>query len=367
MIYNSVSTVGLSLRLQTAATALQLEQLRNNDEIASGKHFDVAQALGARTGHDIALRNLYDETDQFQKSAALLQGRMTTMDSALTNILAAGQDVLAAASTGLGQPSPTGTSLQVRARGVLDQVVGMLNASSGNGYLFGGVEVKTPPMRAVQGDASGLPAPLTIVQDAISAASGGAAAPQTAADTATVVAMLGDLFAVRDPALPPPPPLTQGFEGGFYVGATAMQPGGAATPRLSGRPDRTTDIPYGVQANDPAMRDLLQGLYMLASVDTSKLPQDAYQPYMQAAVGKVSAGLDGVRNATAQLGSQRQQLDEIAGRHAAQLKILNDQIDALEGVDPAESSVRLNQLEAQIEATSAATARISRMHLSNYL
>lgn len=367
MLYNTVSTIGLSRRLQNATTELQLEQLRNNDEIASGKHFDVADALGARTGHDIALRNLYDETDQQLKSTALVQGRMTTMDSALTNILAAGQDVLAAASVGLGQPSPTGTSLQVRARGVLEQVVGMLNASSGNGYLFGGVEVKTPPMRSVQGDNSGLPSPMRIVQDAITAAAGGASAPQTAADTAAVVSTLNDLFAVRDPALPPPAPLTQGFEGGFYVGATAMQPGGAATPRLSARPDRSTEIPYGVQANDPAMRDLLQGLYMLATIDTSKLPQDAYQPYMQAAVSKVSGGLDGVRNVTAQLGIQREQLDEIAERHSAQLKILNEQIDGLEGVDPAESSVRLNQLEAQIEATSAATARIARMRLSNYL
>ncbi|TWA62508.1 flagellar hook-associated protein 3 FlgL [Azospirillum brasilense] len=367
MLYNAVSTLGLSKRLQTANTALQLERLRNNDEIASGKHFDVAQALGARTGQAIALRNLYDETDQTLKSTALLQGRLGTMDSALTNILSAGQDVLAAASVGLGQPSSTGTSLQVRARAVLDQVVGMLNASSGNGYLFSGVEVKTPPMRSVQGDDSGLPSPMQIVQDAIAAATGGSAAPQTAADTAAALAVLDDLFAVRDPALPLPPPLTLGFEGGLYRGAAAYQPGGADTPRLSARPDRSTEIPYGIQGNDPAMRDLLQGLYMLASLDTSQLPQDAYKPYMDAAVAKVSGGLDGVREATAQLGIHRAQLDDVAAMNNSQLRILNDQLDAMESVDPAEASLRMNQLEVQIEATAAATARIARMSLANYL
>lgn len=153
----------------------------------------------------------------------------------------------------------------------------------------------------------------------------------------------------------------------MYVGATAMQPGGGAAPRLTARPERTTEIPYGIQANDPALRDLMQGLYMLAAVDTSALPLDAYQPYMQAAVDKVSAGLDGVREATAQLGLQRAQVDETAERHHAQQKILTDQLNDLESVDPYEASTRLSQLEAQIEATSNATARIARLRLTNYL
>ncbi|ALJ39014.1 flagellar hook protein [Azospirillum brasilense] len=354
MLYNAVSTLGLSKRLQTANTELQLERLRNNDEIASGKHFDVAKALGARTGQAIALRNLYDETDQTLKSTALLQGRLGTMDSALTNILSAGQDVLAAASVGLGQPSPTGSSLQVRARAMLEQVVGMLNASSGNGYLFGGVEVKAAPMRAVQGDDSGLPSPIQIVQDTIAAATGGTSSPQTPTETAAAVAALDDLFAA-----PSASPLS--FEGGFYQGAPTT------APRLSARLDRTTEIPYGIQGNDPAVRDLLQGLYMLASIDTSQLPLDAYKPYMEAAVAKVSGGIEGVRDATAQLGIHRAQLDDIAAMNTTQLRVLNDQLDAMESVDPAEASLRMNQLEVQIEATAAATARIARMSLTNYL
>ncbi|HYH20736.1 MAG TPA: flagellin [Azospirillum sp.] len=367
MLYNTVSTLGLSRRLQNALGELQMDMLRRNDEVASGKHHDVAEALGTRTGRAISLRNLYDQTDEYLKSCTLLQGRLSTMDSAMTNILSAGQDALAYAAIGLGQPSPTSTSLQVRARGVLEQVVSMLNASSGNGYLFSGVEVKTPPMRPLHGDGSGLPAPMAIVQDAIAAATGGPAAPATAAETAAVVATLNDLFAVRDPALPLPAPLAHGFEGGMYAGATALQPGGAATPRLTARPEGSAEIPYGVQANDPAPRDLMQGLYMLAAVDTSALPLDAYQPYMQAAVDRISAGLNGLRNATAQLGIQRAQVDETAERHHTQQKILTDQINDLESVDPYEANTRLTQLEAQIEATSNATARIARLRLTNYL
>lgn len=367
MLYNTVSTVGLSRRMQNSLTDLQLEMLRSNDEVASGKHFDVAQALGAHTGRAIGLRNLYDETDQYLKSCTLLQGRMDTMDSALTSILDAGKDLLANAATGLGQPAPTGTSLQIGARAMLEQVIGLLNASSGNGYLFSGVEVKTVPMRPVDGDGTLTPAPMQIVKDAIAAATGGPAAPANAAQTAAVVGVLDDLFDVRDPALALPPPLTHTFEGGFYVGATAMQPGGAATPRVTGRPEDASELPYGVQANDKAVRDLLEGMYMLAAVDTSKLPLDAYTPYMQEAVDRLQSGLSGLRDTTARLGIQRAQVDETVERHNTQKKILTNQLNALEEVDPAEASVRLNQLETQIEATSAATARIARLSLTNYL
>ncbi|HYG86954.1 MAG TPA: flagellin [Azospirillum sp.] len=367
MLFNTVSTMGLSRRLQGSLTDVQIELARASDEVASGKHFDVAEHLGARTGQAVSLRNLYDEADEYLKTCSLLDGRFSTMNSAMTSILAAGQEVLASASTGLGQPSPTGTSLQIRARGALEQIIGLLNASSGNGYLFGGVEVSQPPMRDVMDNNPPLRAPMTIVQDAIAAATGGPAAPVTAADSAAVIATLDNLFAVRDPATPPPLPLTDTFEGGFYVGATTQKPGGAPNPRLTGRPDSSVELAYGVQANDPAVRSLLEGLYMLAAVDTSKLELDAYKPYIQAAVDKLSAGTEGIRDATAQLGIQHATLLDVAERHRTQQKILTDQINDLENVDPAEASVRFNQLETQIEATESVTAFISRMRLTNYL
>jgi flagellar hook-associated protein 3 FlgL len=47
----------------------------------------------------------------------------------------------------------------------------------------------------------------------------------------------------------------------FYNGATS----GTTTARL----DRGYEISYGVRADDPAIRELMQGLYMLASVPST--------------------------------------------------------------------------------------------------
>lgn len=364
MLYNALSTLGMSRKLQGTMARQQMDLVRANEEVATGVHADVAATIGASTGRDVALRNLFDRTDEYVKTTSLLDGRMGMMDSAMTSILTAGTDLLAAASTGLGQQSPTGSSLQIRARGVLDQVVSLLNASSGNVYLFAGTALDRPPMRNVDGDDSGPPAPMQIIRDAIQAASGGKPAPTTAAETAAVVTALDALFAVYDPPGSAPP---NSFEGGLYTGTTAHQAGGGASPRVSGRPADAATIPYGVQANDPMMRELLEGIYMLAAVDTSAMSVDAYPDYIKTAVDKLSGGLGTLREATAQLGIQRAQVASVAEQHRTQKSILTLQIDNLEGVDPYEASTRISQLEAQVDATASATARIAKLRLSNYL
>ena len=183
----------------------------------------------------------------------------------------------------------------------------------------------------------------------------------------TAIARLDDLFGVRDPLTPPPPPLTDTFEGGLYLGTTALEAGGTPAPRVSGRPDEGLELDYGIQANDPMMRDLLQGLYMMAALDTMELPDGAFQPFMDHAIAKLAGGVDGVRDANALLGVRHATLEEVAGRHEIRLGLLNRQISGLEDVDPYEVSTRLNAVEAQLEAAMNATARVARLRLTDYL
>lgn len=367
MLYNTLSTLGMTRSLDHSMKRMQIDLTRANQEIADGVHADVAATLGARTGRDIALRNMLNQTEQYLDNTDLLDGRMGLMDSAMTSMLEAGTDLLAAASTGLGQASATGSSLQVRARGVLDQIVSLLNASGGDVYLFSGTSVEKAPMRNVDGDDSGLRSPMRMVQDAITAATGGASMPTTAAETTAVISQLDALFSVRDPSVPATPPLTDSYEGGFYTGTTALQPGGAASTRLSGQASDAATIDYGVQANDAMFRNILEGAYMLAALDTSTMTEDAYPGYIKAAVDKLSSGLSGLQGATAQLGIQRAQVASIADQQQTRKAILNLQINNMESVDPYEASTRISQLEAQIDATASATARIANLHLTNYL
>lgn len=368
MLFNAVSTLGLSRKLQGSLLDLQLAVAKTGEEVASGKHFDVAGALGARTGQAISLRGAYDDGEETLRAIDALDARMGLMDTALTEIHDRANDVLAQASTILGQPTGTASTIGITARGALDSIIGLLNATGGGSYLFAGTEVDTAPMRQAGGDSSGLPAPVDIVRTVISTATGGSAVPQDAAQVTATLAALDDLFAVRDPATTLPITIDPyAFEGAFYLGATAQRPGGAANARLTAQPESGSVIPYGIQANDPEVRQILEGLYMLAAVDVTQMPDAAYEPYMKAATDKLSSGIARLRDATAQLGIQKAGLAETSERHNARLKVLSQQINNLETVDPAETGVRLSQLEQQVEMTSQATARIARMRLTEYI
>lgn len=367
MLFNSISTLGMSQRMRSSMTGLQLDMARANDELGTGKHYDVSGHLGARSSQAISLRNLYSRSEEYLLTTELLDSRMTLMGTQLRQMEDIGSAVLAQALTGAEQPSPTGWGLVIQAGGALDEMVGLLNATVGGRSLFSGVDVDAAAMRPISGDASGLPSPMQIVRDAIVAALGGGTAPTTGAETAAVVAVLGDLFSVRDPATPAPPPLSETYEGGFYTGTTAFRPGGTPNPRVAGRPEDGTELAYGVQANDQPVRDLMQGLFMLAAIDTSALPQDAYKPYMDEAIAKLNAGLDGLRTTQSELGVRHATLDGVKQRHEARMKVMNEQIIKLEDVDPYETEVRLSQIEAQLQATMNATVRISRLRLTDYL
>lgn len=367
MLFNAISTLGMSQRMRSSMTGLQLDMARANDELGTGKHHDVSGHLGARSAQAISLRNLYSRSEEYLLTTDLLDSRMTLMATQLKQMDDIGSDVLAQALTGAEQPSPTGWGLIIKAGGALDEMVGLLNATVGGRSLFSGVAVDGAAMRPVDGDDSGLRSPMQIVKDAISAALGGGTAPATSADAAAVVAAMRDLFAVRDPATPAPPPLTDTYEGGFYTGTTALQPGGTPNPRVAGRPEDGTELAYGVQANDQPIRDLMQGLFMLAAVDTSALPQDAYKPYMDEAIGKLNSGLDGLRTVQSELGVKHATLAGVKQRHEARMKVMNEQIIKLEDVDPYEAELRLSQIEAQLQATMSATARVARLRLTDYL
>ena len=74
MLYNTLSTLGMSRRLQGTMTELQVGLMRANEEMATLVHADVAATIGASTGRDIALRNLFDRTDEYLKTIGLGAG-----------------------------------------------------------------------------------------------------------------------------------------------------------------------------------------------------------------------------------------------------------------------------------------------------
>jgi flagellar hook-associated protein 3 FlgL len=67
------------------------------------------------------------------------------------------------------------------------------------------------------------------------------------------------------------------------------------------------------------------------------------------------------------IGSIQQRVTGATDKLKMQHDILNQQIVAMENVDPTEASVRVSTLQNQIETALALTARLQKISLINYL
>src|SRR5262249_31201736 len=144
-----------------------------------------------------------------------------------------------------------------------------------------------------------------------------------------------------------------------YNGATS----GTVTARL----DHGYQIDYGLRADDPAIRDALQGLYMLAAVPSGSVSSDAYQAWQSEAVSHLDKGFEGVIGMAANVGFQQGAVADVMTRHDSTLTQLNTQIVNLEQADPYQTAAKLSQLQTQLEATFQVTARMSQLSLTKFL
>ncbi|MFE0755394.1 flagellin [Inquilinus sp. NPDC058860] len=350
-----VSSLGLSLQMRALVRNSQAQVAALANEVGTGTHNDVAAALGGRMAEAVSLRGSTDQIEAYQASIAAMQTRTKAMAESLKTVDAAANKLLgelAAASEG---GSSTVGTLPQSALSALTSIVGALNVSLEGQSLFAGVDTGQPALQDPTKPAPGrTQSPIDVMKGLIAANP-----PTDPAGVQALAAAIGKAFA-SDPSVP----ADQRFEGGFYRGTPALDASGRPNPRVSGRSDDGTRIEYGLQANDPALRDILQGLTMIAAADLTAMPEDAQAAYIKSAMQTLGTGLDGLRQATARLGGQQADLDAAKSRNESRLTLLNERIVGLEQVDPYTANARLEVLKQQLAASLDLTRQLQGMTLA---
>jgi flagellar hook-associated protein 3 FlgL len=346
-----ISTLASYLQLNSSIRSLRQSLIDGQQELSTGRKADLMAALGTRTADAVDLRNAYDEITEFKSTADLVGTRLDVMQTALGSIKDA---VDKARVQVLTASSPvTRQQLPAMARTAIEQINSLLNTQIEGRSLFAGIETDTRAMQALAAvNASTGYSPQQAVDQVIANLG-----PITDAASALAVANgpdgIGSIFdgSNSDPNLR--------FTSTFYNGATT----GTITARL----DRGYQIDYGVRADDPAIREALQGLYMLAAVPAGSVPDDAYTAWQNEALTHLNNGFEGIIGVAAEVGYKQSAVAEVATRHQSTIAQINTQIVNLEQADPYETAAKLNQLQTQLEATFQVTARLSKLTLTNYL
>ncbi len=350
----------LNQQLSTRMTEVSRAAAQAAQETAEGKPADIGAAQPARFGQLIDRQADLSRVNAYQANAEAFIRRADVKQTALGEIAAAAEELLVAATSQLpldpgATEAPASYSAPVfaqAAQSALERVLTAFNATDGTGFVFSGVDADRAALAGL--DQVG-PSGLT-PQQAIDAQ----VAANPPADPAGALALVAALDTVFDAGATPANP-AEDFAGAFYNGAPATG------PRVTVSVDEAVTLDFGLQADDPAARDLLQGLHMLASVDLAGMDPEALSAYAREAVDRLAQGLDAVRVAQAELGAAQSQAQSSRDALEARGLLITGEINAVESVDPYEAQLRYTRLETQLNLMFEIVARAGRLNLFQYL
>jgi flagellar hook-associated protein 3 FlgL len=352
----STMYMNLQCRFQVARQEKQLADL--GQELSTGLKYDPGYYLTLRTAQSVSERTLRSEVDQYRVSSTMLANKMDSMASALDSAGKAGTDMMALVAQNLTQMGSTATQLQMVAQARIRDVCQAMNSTYQGEYLFAGINAGSKPLNEPS-DVSPVTGqtPMQAMQSVVTGP------PANPAAANAMITEIDKMFS--DTATVP----ANNYEQTFYGGTPTNNPGtGLPNPRVTARPDSSTVMQYGVQANDPGFRHMLEGMYMLASVDVSKITDTTtYQIYMSKVMSELTQGNDAVTLVQTTLGTQQEQVKNITTSQQQSIDLIDARLTTVEGADPYETQAKYNALETQIQASYSVTAKLGKLTLLNYL
>ncbi len=144
---------------------------------------------------------------------------------------------------------------------------------------------------------------------------------------------------------------------------------GSAIPLAPFQIAEGEDVQLTATANDPILRDMLEGLALGAMVGegaflTSRVEQMALA---RAAGEHMITSESGLAHVRADIGTVEARIDQTATRNSAEQASLQLALAAIVAVDPYEVATALQETQTQLETVYTITARLSRLNLSDFL
>lgn len=342
-----MSSVTLWNAPRTNVSKLQAEIARSSVELTTGRSADVGMRLGSRTGDAFSVRNEIGYLTAIKDGNAAVRTRIDGANLSLDGMRAS-VDSLQAMVISLAPNDRNIQSMVDGARMSLDTFIGHLNRPMNGQYVFGGTNTGQKPIAEYTDDS---PAKIA-VQDAFAAHFG-----FSATDPAVAGITPADIDAFISG------PFTTLFEGPSW---TANWSNASDTP-VTSRISETEMAATSVSANDASFRAAAMGFSMILDMGIG-LMSDASRAHL---LGHVTATLaDGsgkITDAQANLGTTKNKMSSADELIDAKNAIYVEQLADMEGVDPVEAKMKIDQLTTQLQASFALTAQLRGMNLINHL
>ncbi|MFN3525226.1 MAG: hypothetical protein ACK4YU_03980 [Paracoccus sp. (in: a-proteobacteria)] len=337
MSMQSVGDQARSFALQLASNRLKLTVATLTQEIASGEVADLGHRLQGNGGVLTGIEARIAAITQFQRNATdagiFSDGVQNLLEGIRRDTANIGVE-LASDPFGSDGFGPDGRATEVAT--VFETVIQRLNSSAGGRFVMGGLATDSPPV-----------SPAAEITDHLMVATSGLA-------TATAIAL-----AVSDWFDAP-------VGGGGYLDHAYS--GTLGTPLRIPVAEGTT-VAISTSAASPEIRDMLKGLAMAAVLDRGALPGDPEQKrqLMILAGQSLYAADRGLIGEMGRVGLTQKFIEQASTSNSTALSLLSVTRNDMRSADPFETAAALTEVQNQLEALYAVTARLSKLKLVDFL
>ncbi|WP_234854816.1 flagellar hook protein [Paracoccus everestensis] len=336
MTVQSIGDQARAFAMQAASSRIKTTMATLTAELSSGEVADLGSRLQGNTQALAGIESRLSMLAQFGRNAAEAAAHTRGMQDALSSV----QSMTGDLGKGLyleplGVTDGLIAARSAEAASTLQAVIGQLNGTVGQRFLFSGTQSDTQPLASAD-----------TILTALTAQVAGLA---TAQDVAQAVSAWFDA-----------PPGMGGFADVAYHGGS----GGQLTPIAE---DAT--IALTTTALSPALRDSLKGLAMAALVDHGALAGDgAERRKLLQAAGK--ALLDNSPPLIAEMsriGYAQQVIATAQTEGTAATATLQIARNTLREADPFATSAALSESETKLQTLYSVIGRLSQLKLADYL
>ena len=282
---NSVSSQFLASSLVAPVMQAQSSLTTAMTEESTGQYADLGLQLGDQSGYELSLKEQVGQLQTLTSGNSLVSTSLSTAQAALSAISSSAQSTLNDLATWTPSAN-SGASLQNMGQSALQSLIASTNATSGDQYVFGGINSAVAPMADYYSTPTS--AAKTAVDQAFETAFGVSPNDPAAANisASAMQSFLSGPFAAL-------------FQGAAWTTDWSSASSTNTTAEIA--PGQT--VTTSTNANQPGFQELAQAYTMLSEFGGSQLSGAAQQAVATAASSLVSQGIDSMTNIQAELGS----------------------------------------------------------------
>lgn len=350
-------------------------------QVSTGLVSETYGGLSANASKSISIRAEMARREAYGNAIEFAELRLRTMQPALERIGELASDLAADALAAVTRTVGIGVVAE-EARSALIEMMSLLNSEVGNEFVFGGTDSTRPPVpnadRILQ---SGF---FTQIQAAVQQY----ALPwDHDADGMTpdvprgATQVLADALAIAGSDAAGTTPFSDFL-------STPSPDGGLGEPRAWIAADDGQRITYGLRANengvavsplDPPstgsfIRDIMRGLAVLGSLsdtirqrDDTGLADDGFKELLTGLSASLRSATQMLEIERGGLGVSERRLAALKERHVDVTLVLRTQVGAIEDIDMAEATVRVQFLQTQLEMSYRLIASFRELNLARYI